>query len=165
MNKNKIIIGKILAPHGVRGEVRIKPLTELPERFLTLLELNIEEYGQLKVEQARFHKQFVLVKLAGIEDMNAAEKLRGHNIVMDKADLGNLPEGRYYAFEIEGLEVYDTENNFLGKIIEVLQTGSNDVYIVKNNEGKELLIPALKKVVKNIDLSEGKMLVSLLAWE
>ena len=97
--------------------------------------------------------------------MNAAEKLRGHNIVMDKADLGNLPEGRYYAFEIEGLEVYDTENNFLGKIIEVLQTGSNDVYIVKNNEGKELLIPALKKVVKNIDLSEGKMLVSLLAWE
>ena len=98
MNKNKIIIGKILAPHGVRGEVRIKPLTELPERFLTLLELNIEEYGQLKVEQARFHKQFVLVKLAGIEDMNAAEKLRGHNIVMDKADLGNLPEGMYYAF-------------------------------------------------------------------
>ena len=165
MNNNKVIIGKILAPHGVRGEVRIKPLTEIPERFLELKESEIEGYAKLKIEQARFHKHFVLIKLVGIDDMNQADRLRNFNIVLSKEDLGELPDDRYYAFQIIGLAVYDLQDNLLGKITEILQTGSNDVYVVKDANGKELLVPALKKVVKEINLAEGKILVSPLDWE
>lgn len=165
MNIDKIIIGKILAPHGVRGEVRIKPLTEIPERFLELEALELEGYATLKVEHARFHKHFVLVKFTGVDDMNQAEKLRNLSVIVAKDQLGKLPEGRYYAFEIEGLPVYDLKGDLLGKIVEIIQTGSNDVYVVKNSVGKEIMIPALKKVVREINLQEQKVIVDLLEWE
>lgn len=164
MSNNSLTVGVILAPHGVRGDIRIKPLTEKPERFLEAPSINIKGFGQAKIENARWHKQFILLKLQGIDDMDAADRLRGLEIVMDKSELGKLPEGRYYAFEVIGLDVYTTAGELLGKVNDILTTGAADVYAVKLVDGKELLLPAIKEVVIEIDIDNKKMVVQPQEW-
>lgn len=156
-----ITIGKIVAPHGVRGDVRIIPLTDFPERFHELKETFVENVGQLKLESAREHKKFILLKFAGIDSMNDAELLRGKLIKIARQDLVKLPAGQYYIFDIIGLNVFTEEGESLGMITDVLQPGSNDVYVVEQPGKGELLIPAIKEVVKKIDIAGKQMIVKL----
>lgn len=164
MSNEILTVGVILAPHGVRGDIRIKPLTEKPERFLEAPTINIKGFGQAKIENARWHKHFVLLKLEGVDDMDAADKLRGLEIVMHKSELGKLPDGRYYAFEIIGLEVHTTAGELLGKVNDILTTGASDVYAVRLLDGKELLLPAIDEVVLEIDIDNKKMVVQPQEW-
>lgn len=161
MSDNRIVIGKIIAPQGVRGEVRVMPLTDFPERFRNLKEALFDDGTSLAVEGVRYHKQFVLLKFRGLDNRNDIENLRDKLIKIDRKDAAPLPNGHYFIFDIVGLQVYNEEEECLGKIVEVLQTGSNDVYVVERQDKKPLLIPALKTVVLHIDIAGGKMIVKL----
>jgi 16S rRNA processing protein RimM len=158
---DKVIIGKIGAPHGVRGDVRVIPLTDFPDRFHQLKTVYTDDGAKLTVESARFHKQFVLVKFRGIDTMNDTEPLRGKLIKVRREDAVVLPEGHYYFFDIIGLSVYTETGEHLGDITDILQTGSNDVYVAERKNEKPLLIPALKEVVLQIDIPGKKMIVRL----
>ncbi|MGI6224688.1 MAG: ribosome maturation factor RimM [Peptococcales bacterium] len=157
-----IKVGQILTTHGHKGEVKVLPLTDNQERFKKLEYVYVEmPVGKTKmqIENVRRFKNFVIIKFKEIPDMSAAEMLRGKYIVIDENQLVELPEGHFFIFQIIGLEVYENET-YLGQITDVIQTGSNDVYIVKNNE-KQILIPALKSIVQEINLEHKKMLVTL----
>jgi 16S rRNA processing protein RimM len=156
-----ITIGKIVAPHGVRGDVRIFPLTDFPERFHELKTVYVDDVGQLKLESARPHKKFILLKFTGIDTMNEAAPLSSKLIKIRREDVVKLPEGQYYIFDIIGLNVFNEQGELLGVITDVLQPGSNDVYVVEQQDKKELLVPAIKDVVKQIDIAGKKMLVKL----
>ncbi|QDR80438.1 ribosome maturation factor RimM [Sporomusa termitida] len=156
-----ITIGKIVAPHGVRGDVRIFPLTDFPDRFHALKTVYVENVGQMQLESARPHKKFILLKFAGINTMNEAGNLSGKLLKIGREDLVQLPAGQYYIFDIIGLNVFNEEGELLGIITDVLQPGSNDVYVIETQDKQELLVPAIKEVVKQIDIAGKKMLVKL----
>lgn len=160
----EIVIGKIVAPHGVRGDIRIMPLTDRPEQFLNLSYLLLEDGRQLTIKAARFHKRMVLVSTKEITTMNDAELLRDKKILIRAEDLPPLEEGRFYVADLIGLPVFDEEGTQLGTFKDSITTGSNDVYIVAVPGGKDLLIPALKIYVREINLQEKRIVVKLPEW-
>lgn len=160
----EIVIGKIVAPHGVRGDIRIMPLTDRPEQFLNLSYLLLEDGRQLTVKAARFHKRMVLVSTKEIITMNDAELLRDKKILIRAEDLPPLEEGRFYVADLIGLPVFDEEGKQLGTFKDSITTGSNDVYIVAVPGSKDLLIPALKIYVREINLQEKRIVVKLPEW-
>ena len=158
---NRIVIGKLGAPHGIRGELRVIPLTDFPERFENLKQVYVED-ALLDIESVKYHKQFVIIKFKQCPVREEAARLTGRLIYIDKKDAVPLEEGEYYTFDIIGLEVFDVDGNTLGNVTEVLKTGSNDVYVVsQKGEAKQLLVPALKAVVKEIDIEKGRMVVDM----
>ena len=161
--KEFITIGTIVAPHGVRGDLRIVPQTDFPDRFLTMDACYIDG-KEYHIASARFHKQFVLATFKEVPDRNAAELLARKDIKVPREELMPLPEGRYYIFEIEGLRVEDRDGNYLGEVKEVLQPGANDVYVVAKEGVPDLLLPALKDVVLSIDLEKQLMIVDTPEW-
>ncbi|KPU43932.1 ribosome maturation factor RimM [Oxobacter pfennigii] len=154
-------IGKIVNTQGIKGEVRVIPLTEDINRFddLNFVFLDDEKLVKLEIEQVKYHKNFVLIKFMGYDDMSKSETLKDNYILIDRANAIKLPKGSYFVSDLINLSVYE-KDVFLGKIIDILTTGSNDVYIVKDKD-REILIPALKSVVKEININEGKMEVEL----
>ncbi|MDH7479866.1 MAG: ribosome maturation factor RimM [Syntrophomonadaceae bacterium] len=157
-----ITIGQVTTTHGNRGEVRVLPLTDFPGRFSRLREIILEHDGRKEkvcLESARPHRQFVILKLQGIDDPEAAQRLRGARLQISEAELMPLPEGHYYIFQLLGLSVYTEEGKYLGIIDDIFRTGSNDVYRVIHEERKELLVPALKQVVTDIDLVNRRMVI------
>lgn len=158
-----ITVGLIVAPHGVRGDVRILPQTDFPERFKKMPYGYIDgkKYG---ISNARLHKHVVLLKLEGIDDRNAAELLVKKEIQVLQEDAVTLKKGQYYVFDIVGLAVYDLQDQLLGTVIDVLRTGSNDVYVVKNDADEEQLFAAIPSVVKSIDIESKKMVVDPPEW-
>lgn len=162
--QEKVVIGTIIAPHGVRGDLRILPQTDHPEQFLELAYLLLEDGRKLHIISASFHKRMVLVKCRGIESMDAAELLRGKKVLIDSADLPPLAEDEYYVADLIGLPVFDVAGAQLGTLKDVLSTGSNDVYVIAVPEGKDILVPALKKHVKEINIKDRKIVVELPEW-
>lgn len=163
-NKDLFTIGVIVAPHGVRGDIRIMPETDFPERFLDMESCYID--GKIyNITSARFHKQFVLMTFAEVTSRDEAELLMRKEIQVGRDDLMPLPEGRYYIYDLIGLDVYDTANNHLGKLKEVLQPGANDVYVVGHeNEKTELLLPVIDSVVLDIDIEQKRVIVDPPEW-
>lgn len=159
-------IGRVTAPHGVRGEVRVLPLTDFPERFDDLTSVHVEQGGTSRsrhIEALRRHKQFVLIKFSGINHRDEAASLRGALLRVPVAEAHPLPPDTHYVFQLIGLEVYTMEGRELGVVRDVLATGANDVYVVERvGGGPELLIPALRHVVLDIDLEQRRITVQLL---
>lgn len=160
----QVIIGKIVAPHGVRGDLRILPLTEKPEQFLNLKYLLLEGGGKLRIENARFHKRMVLVKAEGVDDMSGAELLRGKSVMIYSEDLPPLEEGRFYVADLIGLTVFEESGSKVGCFKEVISTGGHDVYVIGVPEGRDILLPALRIFVREIDLAAGRIIVKLPEW-
>ena len=160
MADGRVVIGKAGAPHGLRGEVRVIPLTDFPERFESLREVFIGE-RVFHVEHVHYHRQFVLLTLAECTSREAAARLTGELLRVAREDAAPLAEGEFYTFDIIGLAVLDMAGERLGEVTNVLKTGSNDVYAVKKPDGAELLVPALKKVVREIDIARGFLRVDL----
>jgi 16S rRNA processing protein RimM len=158
-------IGLITAPHGIKGEARVRQLSEFAGQAAKAARFYVEEQGWLAVDGLRFHKQFMLIKFAGIDSVEAVEKLRNRRIFLTREQIGELPEGRYYIEDLIGLAVLDLSGRTLGTLKEVLHTGSNDVYVVKTADGKDILLPALKTVIKKTDVGGGVMLVDPPVWE
>ncbi len=159
-----INIGKIVTTQGHRGEVRVFPLTDFPERFDHMDEVLIYKNGERKtyhIEKTRRHKGFIILKFREVPDMNAALSLKGALLQVTSEQLVSLPEDTYYIFEIIDLDVYTAGGEWLGKVTDVLTTGANDVYVVQEGDKRPLLIPALKSVIRNIDLGQKRMVVDL----
>ncbi len=154
----KIIIGKIGAAHGVRGDMKVYPLTDFPDRFNTIKKAFIDD-KEINIISTRYQNNFVVMK---VKDVNSREEVARYTnklLKINRSDVPPLNEGEYYSFDIIGLKVINQDDVVLGEIIEILKTGSNDVYITKTPEGKQLLIPALKKVVTEINIEDGFMKV------
>ncbi|HAU32624.1 MAG TPA: 16S rRNA processing protein RimM [Desulfotomaculum sp.] len=163
MEELLIIIGKVIGTYGNRGWVRVLPLTDFPERFFKMDRVILSK-GNLEKEyfisEVKQHKNYLLIDFQGISDMNAAELLVGALLQVTREQLVKLPADNYFIFDIIGLFVYTETSEYLGKIEDVLHTGANDVYVVRKDQ-LLLLIPALKQVVKKIDLENCRMIVKL----
>lgn len=161
MNKEKqlISVGEIINTQGNKGEVRVWPLTDFPERFKPGAVLLMEKDGHqrhLTIEKVRTQKNFLVIKFTEITDMPLAEELKTGLLKITNDQLTKLPANTYYIFEIVGMEVRTNDGQVLGKVKDVIQTGSNDVYIVAGKT-KDYLIPALKQIVKDVD-KENKLI-------
>jgi len=152
----------VLRPHGIRGELRVEILTDYPERIALHRVLYLgPESRPYPVEGVRFHRGAALIKLAGCDDRTAAEALRGQWVQVPIEAAVPLEEGEYYHFQVVGVEVITAEGESLGRIVEVIDTGANDVYVVHGPRG-EVLIPAIEDVVRELDLEARRMIVEIL---
>jgi len=157
-----LVVGRILRPHGMIGEVVAEILTDFPDRFSLLKTVYLGElHTPVTLEGYRMHGRRILLKLAGSDHRDQADRYRGNLIYVPIDDAIPLEEDRYYLYEIVGLETWTTEGEYLGRIEEVIHTGSNDVYVVKDGD-REVLIPALSDVVLDVDVDAGRIEVRLM---
>jgi 16S rRNA processing protein RimM len=154
------VVAQVLAPHGIRGELKCRIVTDFPrQRFKRGNTVLIDGDAHL-IQAGRVQGQIVLLRLDGVADRTAAERFRGKDVLIHVDDAVALPKGEFYWHQVIGLDVIDaTTQTSLGRVAEILETGANDVYIVKTPRGHEVLIPAIKDVVKDIDPSLGRILV------
>ena len=158
-------VGQIVNTFGIKGLVKVRPFTDELERFEELKTVYIcikNEMKEVEIEEVKYHKEMVLLKLKGINDMTEAEKYKGCYLKIDRKDAKKLPENTYFIADILGLEVYTEEGELLGKVDDIFPTGSNDVYVVKDELGKQILLPSIPEVIKKIDLENEKVIVHLL---
>ncbi|MGL4344132.1 MAG: ribosome maturation factor RimM [Cellulosilyticaceae bacterium] len=158
-------IGKIVNTHGVRGEMRVKPITDKIETFDQIKTVYVvgRETKTYEIASVRGHKGFILMKLKGIETMTDAELLKNSEIKIERKDAIPLESDEYYISDLYDMNVVTEEGRALGIIKDILFTGSNDVYVIKRpQEEKDLLIPAIKQCIKKIDLANNTMTVHLL---
>lgn len=155
-----IEIGKIVNTHGLKGHVKVEPWCDGIETFeyLKRVFINNKEYN---VESVKSQKNFFLLKLAELNKVEEAELLKGKIINAQEDEMLPLPEGVYYIKDIIGLSVYEGEK-LIGEITDWIETGSNNVYVIKRSKGKDVLIPAIDSVIKEIDIENKKMSVNML---
>lgn len=158
--EGKVLVAVIAAPHGIDGAVSAEAYSDNPRRFAAGAELATASGEKLRIVSASPHKGRLLLHLSGVEDRNAAEKLRGLRLYVDESEVEPLPEGSWYWFQLLGLTVKE-KGRVLGEIVEILPYTANDVYVVQRENKKDLLIPALKDVVKQVDLDAKVMEVEL----
>ena len=156
----RIIVGKVGAPHGVKGEVKIIPLTDFPDRFRTMKKITVGEEIFTVEGQRIATNGNPIMKFGGVDNRDAAARLTGKIITVSRDETMPLADDEYYAFDIVGLTVYDDNGDEIGMVDAVLKTGSNDVYTVKKSDGVEIFIPALKKVVREIDIKNKRMVIT-----
>ncbi len=154
-------LGRVVNTHGIRGEVKIQPWCDDPAIFheLEYIYVGGVRYDILKT---RLHKNCVIAALSGVLDIDEAELLRNQIVTVERELLGDLPEGVYYIADLEGLNVKTTDGEVLGTIAEVIKTGSNDVYVLKSERKKPVLIPVIDQVVKEVNPEAGYVLVELM---
>lgn len=158
-------VGVITSTHGIRGEVKVFPTTDDPNRFRKLKQVILDtgkEQLDMEIASVKFFKNQVIVKFKGIDDINDVEKYRKAGIYVTRENAVPLGENEYFIADLIGLRVISDEEEELGVIDDVLQTGANDVYIVKKEQTPDLLIPAIKDCIKNVNIEEGTMIVHLL---
>jgi len=160
-----ITIGKVVSTQGNKGEVNILPLTNSTDRFKNLVTVflrNNNSQATLNIEKIRIKENTVILKLKDIESIEEAKIIVGSFLEVERKNAVKLPKDTYFIFEIIGLEVYDENNIFLGKVENVISTGSNDVYIVKGKNKNELFIPAIRKVIKNVNLEKRRITINMI---
>lgn len=158
------VIGKIVNTQGVKGEVRVLPTTDDINRFKILKTIDIfnkNEKLTLNVTNTRLHKQFVLIKFDGIDDMNCAEKLKNFELKVPRELATPCEEDEYYISDLYGINVITDDGEKLGQLFDIIVTGANDVYHVKS-ETSEILIPAIKQCILDVNIAEKLMKVHLL---
>jgi len=154
----------VVSAQGNKGEVNVLPLTDSIDRFKNLSTVflrNKNSQTVLSIEKIRIKKDMVILKLKDIENIEEAKTIVGSFLEVERKNAVKLPKDTYFIFEIIGLEVYTENNVFLGKVENVISTGSNDIYIVKDKNEKELFIPAIREVVKNINLEKKRITINI----
>ena len=159
-------VGKIVNTHGIRGDVRVMPTTDfVAERFAKGQDLYLQQAGEplkLIVESARQHKGFILVKFVGYDNINDVQAFRDHELMVSGKDQQPLEDGQYYYHQIIGLSVKTVDGEELGTIKEILSPGANDVWVVQRDGKKDLLLPVIDDVFKDVDLDAGEVTVELM---
>ena len=161
-------VGAITQTHGIKGEVKVFPLTDDISRFKNMKNLILDGgrdgYINLEVENVRQQKNLVILKFKGIDNINDIEKYKGHGLFVTKENRVELKEDEYFIADLIGVSVYlDTdENTVFGEITDVLQTGANDVYEITMSSNKTVLVPAIKDCIKSVDMESKKMIIHLL---
>ena len=156
--------GVITSTHGVRGEVKVFPTTDDAKRFKTLKKVILDgrEPLELSIEQVKFFKNMVILKFKGYDNINDVETWRQRDLLITRDQAVELKEDEYFITDLIGLTVVNEEEAVLGRVKDVLETGANDVYVVELTGGKELLLPAIKDCILNVDLEGGRMKVHVL---
>lgn len=157
-------VGVITSTHGVRGEVKVFPTTDDAKRFKTLKKVILDgrEPLELSIEQVKFFKNMVILKFKGYDNINDVETWRQRDLLITRDQVVELKEDEYFITDLIGLTVVNEEEAVLGRVKDVLETGANDVYVVELTGGKELLLPAIKDCILNVDLEGGRMKVHVL---
>lgn len=158
-------IGQIVNTFGIKGMVKIKPFTDDITRFDDLKKVYVEtnkSKKQYEIEEVKYHKDMVLIKFKGIDKIEDAELLRNSYLKVNRNDEPELEEGTYYIVDLIGLDVYSDEGNLLGRLDDIFNNGSSDIYVVKDELGKQLLLPAISDVIKEINLEEKRIVVHIL---
>jgi len=155
MNKDTFLLGVIVKAQGIKGEVKVKPYTDTPD-VLCRIKTVIINNEPMHIEKARCDQSMAYIKLKGVEDRDQAEGMKGLQLSVDKKDAPSLPEGRYYVDDLIGCTALDDEGTAMGTLKDVIQNSANDVYVIKNRQG-EILIPALKSVIKSVDIQKKEV--------
>ena len=147
-------VGKIINVHGIRGEVKVLPLTDDPERFFSLDKVYVKKndsFYPLTVSKVRIHKNHILILFNEVFNRDQAEELKGYFMAIERKDAIKLSENQYFIGDLIGIEVYSIKNEKIGRIKDILQTGPTDIYVIQT-EAKEILVPALKEIFREIDI-------------
>ena len=158
-------VGVIANTHGVRGEVKVFPTTQEPERFKKLKDVILDtgkEKIDLEVKGVRFFKNLVIVKFKGIDNINDIEMYKGRDLWVPREEAQELDEDEYYIGDLIGMEVVLEDNTHFGTLKDVMETGANDVYVVELPDHQEVLLPAIKECILDVDLEENVMTVHLM---
>lgn len=159
-NPERLAIGVIAAPHGTRGEVRMQIWTHFPEHIQELNSIFLDDEEEpRRLRQARVQKGMAILSIQGIRSRDEADRLRGIVVRIAREQASPLEEGEYYHFELIGIEVFTEDGTRVGTLDDIIETGANDVYVVKDDEGNEHLFPALNEVIPEIDLENQRMIV------
>lgn len=166
MTKRMYEVGKVVNTHGIRGEVRVIPSTDFPERFhvgnqLYLVKKNHAPIS-LTIEKSRSHKQFQLLKFEGYETIEDVEPFKGATLKITEDQRTKLPEGEYYIQDIVDCRMFTLDGEEIGTITSIMKTGANDVWVVEQTDGKEILIPYIDDVVKKVNLKEKKVYIHVM---
>ncbi len=151
-------IGQIVNTHGLRGDLKVMPWCDDPEIFDELAYVIIDD-NEFEIEKSRMQKNMVLLKLEGIDHINDAEKYRNKVLYIPREELGELPEGTYYICDLLGCSVETVDGRMLGRICDIIKTGSNDVYVVEDESRKQVLIPVIDEVVKSVDVETKQIII------
>ena len=163
--EDKFQVGVITSTHGVRGEVKVYPTTDDPHRFKRLKEVILDtgkEELVLEVEGVKFFKQFVILKFKGFDNINDIEKYRQKSLYVTRQNAVRLKKDEYFVADLMGMEVVDEQNVTIGVLKSVMETGANDVYVIAMTDGRELLLPAIKQCILNVDMESNVMQVHVL---
>ncbi|MCD8097984.1 MAG: ribosome maturation factor RimM [Lachnospiraceae bacterium] len=158
-------VGVISSTHGVRGEVKVYPTTDDPARFQQLEQVLLDtgkERVPLKIDGVRFFKNLVILKFRGLDSIEAVEGYKGMDLYVSREDAVPLAENENFIADLIGMEVRTDEGLYLGELSDVMETGANDVYVVKTPEGKEILLPAIRDCILDVNVEEKRMLVHVL---
>ena len=158
-------VGVITSTHGIRGEVKVFPTTDDPRRFRDLKKVLLDtgkEKRPLEVESARFFKQFVILKFKGIDNINQVEGYRRCPLLIERKDAVPLEEDEYFIADMLGMEVAEEDGRRFGTLKDVIQTGANDVYVIDSLEHGEVLVPAIKECILEVDIPKGRMKIRVM---
>lgn len=163
--ENILQVGVITSTHGVRGEVKVFPTTDDVKRFKRLKEVILDtgkEQMSLEIEGVKFFKQFAILKFKGFDNINDIEKYKGKSLFVTRENAVKLRKDEYFIADLIGLKVLDEEEKEIGELKDVIETGANDVYVITMNDGRELLLPAIKQCVLSVDVEGGTIKVHIL---
>lgn len=158
-------VGAITQMHGLRGEVKVFPTTDDAKRFKKLKEVILDtgkEKMTLEIEGVKFFKKFVILKFKGLDDINDVERYKGKNLYVTRENAVKLKKNEYFIADLIDLSVYDEYDAYLGRLKDVIVTGANDVYEITLEDGRDLLLPAIKQCILDVDMEERKMKVHVL---
>lgn len=163
--QKRLEIGQIVNTFGIKGEVKVIPFTNDISRFDYLEKVYVKkknDFKLYKVDNVRYHKNMVLLKLEGIDNPETAQLLKNAFLEVDREDAIPLEEGTYFIVDLIGLDVYTDEGKLLGKVEDIYNTGSNDIYVIKDEFGKQILLPGTEEVIREIKL-EDRIIVHLIS--
>ena len=158
-------VGVISSTHGVRGEVKVFPTTDDVTRFRQLKKVYLDtgrEMLTLEIQNVKFFKQFAILKFKGIDNINDIEKYRGKSLMIDREDAVDLDEDEYFIADMIGMKVCTEDGSEFGTLKDVMETGANDVYIIDSLEHGEVLIPAIRECILDVDMDEERMTIHLM---
>ena len=158
-------VGVISSTHGVRGEVKVFPTTDDLKRFKKLKKVILDtgkEQLPLEIEQVKFFKQFAILKFKGIDNINDIEKYKGKSLLVDRENAVRLRKDEYFIADMIGMKVFTEDEKEFGILKDVIETGANDVYAIETEEYGEVLVPAIKQCILDVDIENGKMMIHLL---
>lgn len=162
MSTEYFAIGVILKPQGIKGELKIKPYTDSPERFndfkKVLIKDSITNFYELNIEKRKYIKNWVIVGCEGIVTWEQAEALRGKTLWIHRSNAKKLAKDEFFTADIIGCKVVDFGGSLIGEVSQIISTGSNDVYVVSCGD-KEIMLPALKKIIQNIDIQKKRIII------
>ena len=155
--------GTITTTHGIKGEVKVFPSVDDPGRFSIYKDVYLKGRKGLipvEIENVKFFKKMVILKFKDIDDISDAALLRDYDVMAKREDIAELKENQFFDVDIIGLKVYDESGSLLGEVCEVLHSSANDVFVIKGEKGKEIMIPSVKEFIRSIDIEEGRIVAS-----